>query len=438
MIFRKLHIQLTILFTLVTGLVIAAMTCVCLYISEADRRENSYTAFVNDMNSILDYLENQPVLSLQWIREIEQRYGLSLEILDNQKPLFISALEDERSLEELFSSAKKTAKEQFEIEALFSSDQEITEHVEFSMKTEDQKKYYACVAWIPKKEGGIQVTSLYPLDNLYRQFSQGRLYFLLAAVLAVLVLGIFSWFYTGRLLAPIEQNQKRQTQFIAAASHELRAPLAVILSSLSAMKIADETDIPRFYQAIESEGNRMSRLVEDMLSLANADNQTWSVTLHPAELDTLLLQAYESYEPIAAKKQIHLQISLPWDAVEPCPLDEARILQVLSILLDNAVSYTPSGGCIELSLEKKKEFYQITVADNGPGIPDDQKDSVFRRFYRADSAHHDREHFGLGLCIAEEIIRLHHGRITVMDTPGGGASFLVLLPQNTSLPSLRK
>ena len=88
MMFRKLHIQLTLLFTVITGLVLTAMSIVCLFISENSAREISYTTFQNNINSILDYLENQPTLSHQWIREAEQRYGIYLDIRDNGSPLF--------------------------------------------------------------------------------------------------------------------------------------------------------------------------------------------------------------------------------------------------------------------------------------------------------------------------------------------------------------
>ena len=81
----------------------------------------------------------------------------------------------------------------------------------------------------------------------------------------------------------------------------------------------------------------------------------------------------------------------------------------------------------DLSLEVSLDKYTIRVSDNGIGIPDSEKDAVFDRFYRCDKSHKDKEHFGLGLCIAQEIIKMHHGKIWVEDTPGGGASFVVVL-----------
>lgn len=99
--------------------------------------------------------------------------------------------------------------------------------------------------------------------------------------------------------------------------------------------------------------------------------------------------------------------------------------QVLSILLDNAVSYTPPGGAISLSLKLEPDKVLLGVSDNGDGISDEEKEAVFDRFYRCDKSHKDKSHFGLGLCIAHEIVRMHKGKLWIEDTPGGGATFIV-------------
>ena len=107
--------------------------------------------------------------------------------------------------------------------------------------------------------------------------------------------------------------------------------------------------------------------------------------------------------------------------------DEERIAQVLSILMDNALSYTPAPGSITLSLSFTSGHVSLSVADNGPGIPDSAKKQVFQRFFRQDKAHTSKDHFGLGLSIAREIVRIHRGRLVLSDTPGGGATFTRIL-----------
>ena len=171
----------------------------------------------------------------------------------------------------------------------------------------------------------------------------------------------------------------------------------------------------------------MGRLIDDMLTLSSTDSSRFSIQKTAVELDTLLLSAYEKFEPVAQKKSLSLHVILPDKLVPPYYCDKERIEQVLSILLDNALCYTPSGGRIVLSLETVSNKFTLRVSDSGIGIPDSEKQAVFDRFYRCDKAHKDKEHFGLGLCIAQEIIHLHKGNIWVENTPGGGSSFVIVL-----------
>ena len=171
----------------------------------------------------------------------------------------------------------------------------------------------------------------------------------------------------------------------------------------------------------------MGRLIDDMLTLSGTDSSHFTIRRTQVELDTLLLSAYEKFEPLAQKKSISMNIALPDKLVPPCSCDKGRIEQVLSILLDNALSYTPSGGRILLSLETVSDKLILRVSDSGTGIPDSEKQAVFDRFYRCDKAHKDKEHFGLGLCIAQEIIHMHRGKIWAEDTFGGGTTFIITL-----------
>lgn len=288
--------------------------------------------------------------------------------------------------------------------------------------------FYACTALIPKGSGVLSLVLVYPLDGLKTQIFHQRVWFGCMVLLAVLALVTFSWFFTGKMLRPLEENQRKQTQFIASASHELRSPLAVILSSVQAME-SDWENAGRFLKTIKSEGDRMSRLIGDMLSLANADNKSWSIMKTDCELDTLLLDTYEKYQPILHGKKISLKVVLPEEPLSICKCDSARISQVLGILLDNGASYVSVGGRMEMGVKENEKYFQLYVQDNGPGISDENKEAVFRRFYRADPARKEKQHFGLGLCIAREIVTLHKGSIRILDTPGGGSTFVIRLPK---------
>ena len=178
----------------------------------------------------------------------------------------------------------------------------------------------------------------------------------------------------------------------------------------------------------------MEKLIDNMLVLANADYQSLPVHIDKCQPDGILLNVYEKYETLCRNKHLRLALSLPEDITNDCYCDIERIEQVLSILIDNAISYTPDGGKISLSLKTTEHHCIFSVADTGPGIPDSQKEMIFERFYRADSAHTSKDHFGLGLCIAREIIRKHKGSLRAEDAPGGGSLFIVKIPTCKNCP----
>lgn len=431
--FRKLHIQMTVFSTVVTGFILLLLTGACLMISENSMTKNSYISFKNNANSCIYHLENQQLISHTWILKSESSYGIQLRILDSGEPLFFDQLNPQIDYEDAFSRAKEISVQKYglDIEGKRSSTALSESHF-FKMNG-----YYACTAQIPNKNGSLGMIILYPLDTLNHQIFSQRISFGLAVCAALLALAVFSWFFTGRMIRPLKESRKKQTEFIAAASHELRSPVTVILSAASSMEQAAPSEIPHFMTMIRSEAQRISRLVSDLLSLANADNQSWSIHPVPVETDTLLLDIFEKQEPLMQARKIHLFIDLPKEPLAPCLLDKGRISQVLDILLDNAASYVPAGGTVRLSLSEEKENLCFTVSDNGPGIPESARKDIFQRFYRVDSSRKDKQHFGLGLSIAKEIISLHGGSIRISETPGGGATFTIVLPKHSAEQTLK-
>ena len=218
-------------------------------------------------------------------------------------------------------------------------------------------------------------------------------------------------------------------QFIAAASHELRTPLSVILASNECCLSASAEEQKGFFQTIRNEGKRMNSLIDDMLTLTRLGANRFLIEQKPAQLDTLCLNAYEAFEPLCENKNLTLLLILPEETLPRYQCDASRIAQVLSILLHNALSYTPENGQITLELVWQKESgsFEISVTDTGIGISDADKKHIFERFYRAEKSRSAKGHFGLGLSIAYEIVTAHHGKISVSDNPEGGSVFTVRL-----------
>lgn len=219
----------------------------------------------------------------------------------------------------------------------------------------------------------------------------------------------------------------RQIIFFAGASHELRSPLAVMISSLTAMEVCPER-ASEFHQIIKKESLRMQRLVNDMFTLASLDNGSIAIHKENVCLNTLFLETYEKFEGLAIHKNIFFELSIPDEPLAEAFCDAERMTQVFTILFDNAISYTPEGCHILASISEAHNYFTITVCDNGPGIPDEAKKEIFLRFYRYDQSRTDKNHFGLGLSIAKEIIELHGGTIMAGDFDEGGAKFTITLP----------
>lgn len=426
---KHLRWKLTAFNTVITGAILVGMTLLCLFISERNTRAQTFQNFSGNLSTVSSYLGERNQLSATWLRQMESSGRFCISIQDGGTPLFSMGLSAERNnLAPEFQQARDRAGSEFDLNSVSARN---GGSCAFSLQGEDGTGYFAGVSLVPKNGSMLELVLLYPLAEMESGILRQRLAVCLAALLAIGLLGIFSWCFTGKMLRPIQENQQRQAQFIAAASHELRTPLTAILSAASAWERAECASPAQqtlFSDMIRREGRRMSRLIGDMLTLASADSQSWEVKTETTEPDMLLLMVYETYSPLAKEKGLALSLSLPETDVPALGLDKDRMIQVLSILLDNALSYTPAPGRIRLGLQLGKNSLRVTVSDTGPGVPDSEKTRIFERFHRGEKARSDRAHFGLGLCIAAEIVKRHRGKLWVEDAQGGGAEFIVELP----------
>ena len=412
--FDKLRWKLTAFNSVITSGIMICLVLLCLSLSERNTKDQTYKNFTDTVYAVSSYLEVQNQISDEWLRQMEADPNVHISVLDAGMPLFSMTLSPEKEkLEPVFQTA-------WEIAQLPSGK---NGYRLFAMDG-----YYAAAYRIEKQDSMVDLILLYSLAQMEAGIQNQRVLVFLASSVAVFVLVIFSWLFTGKMLRPIQENQQRQTEFIAAASHELRTPLAAILSAASAMERAEPMQRSQFSDMIHREGKRMSRLIGDMLTLSSSDSKAWTLQKQPVELDMLLLEVYEAHYPLAKEQGIELTLSLYEQNVPSMNLDRDRINQVLSILLDNARNHTPASGKIELELTVHRKNVQIRVSDTGPGVPDDEKRRIFERFYRSEKSRSHRGHFGLGLSIAAEIVKKHNGRIWVQDATIGGAEFVVELP----------
>ncbi|MBN1137399.1 MAG: HAMP domain-containing protein [Anaerolineae bacterium] len=238
----------------------------------------------------------------------------------------------------------------------------------------------------------------------------------------------------NEMLSRLESLFHTQRRFIADVSHELRTPLTTIQGNVGLLcrgAADDPASRQETVDAIESEVARMSRLVSDLLLLAQADAGV-QLKAEPVELDTLLLDVYRQARLMARS----VEIGLGHEDQAVVMGDPDRLRQLLLNLVDNALKYTTGGGRVTLSLERDDDWVRVAVADTGIGIPPEALEPgpngmplIFERFYRVDKARsRARENAGLGLSIAHWIAAAHGGRIEVESQVGHGSTFTVWLP----------
>lgn len=235
-----------------------------------------------------------------------------------------------------------------------------------------------------------------------------------------------------KAVKPTETAMQSQKDFIAAVSHECKAPLASILSSAEMINAVPDasTAVKKQLRIIDSEVTRMSRLIQDLLLLSSLDAGSWSFHMAEIDMDTLMINLYAKFEPVCRAKNILLRLSLPEESCPSFFSDEDRLIQIVSIFLDNAITYSQPESEILLQAAMIKSELIISITDHGTGISDLDKSLIFNRFYQCDKSHTQKEHFGLGLSIANELVLKLGGKIQLFDTQGGGCTFTVFLPFN--------
>jgi signal transduction histidine kinase len=231
----------------------------------------------------------------------------------------------------------------------------------------------------------------------------------------------------NQTLARLENLFHTQRRFVADVGHELRTPLTVIKGNVDLMRRIGCSDVESL-DGIESEVDRLTRLVGDLLLLAQAESGKLPLDRRLVELDSLVLEGLQQMSVLARDK---LQLRLgEFDQVQVCG-DRDRLKQVLVNLIGNAIQYTPNNGEVVVGLGKVGNQARLTVHDTGPGIPSEDLPHVFERFYRGEKSRtrsRDGKGFGLGLSIAYWIVRNHGGRIEVDSKENQGTTFVVWLP----------
>jgi signal transduction histidine kinase len=243
----------------------------------------------------------------------------------------------------------------------------------------------------------------------------------------------------NRMLARLEESFVSLRRFTADASHELMTPLMVLRAGVERAMTnpGTPTEALESLEEVLEEIHRMSELVDNLLTLARADEGRARLAVETCDLRDLVNEASETASILGEAPGITVRTERPETPVL-IPIDRSRIRQLLLNLVTNAIKYTPSGGKVSIGLVDQGESVALIVGDNGIGIPAADLPHVFDRFYRVDTARSrtgQRPGAGLGLAITKWIAEAHGGNITVQSRPGRGTVFTVTLPRTTPAPA---
>jgi signal transduction histidine kinase len=258
------------------------------------------------------------------------------------------------------------------------------------------------------------------LSRLVRQL-------VLASGVGIVLGALASLLMATRSLRPISRAFQRQREFVADASHELRTPLTLIRTNVEAWLRRSNGTTRVYAKSIVEEVEQLNRIVGDLTTLALADARQLRLDPRPIELNEVVKGLIVQATPLAEERGVQLRPDL--NGGVRVDADLVRVRQLLLILIDNALTHTPSGGEVSVGVVRQNGRAHVTVTDTGDGIPSGDLPHIFERFYRADKARtRESGGTGLGLAIAKWIVDAHKGEIGVKSAEGKGTEVDVSLP----------
>lgn len=242
-----------------------------------------------------------------------------------------------------------------------------------------------------------------------------------------------SWILVLEDATTQRENERMRLDFVSMAAHELRTPITSIRGYLDVFMKENEgkfsSDHLTLLSQIKSSSLHLASLVENLLSVTKIERGAFTINTAQVSLMDIIKQTISELAFRAQSKNIHLAFDEPGIVVPEIQADKLRIGEVIMNLISNAINYTPSGGAIRIWIEIKNDQIIIHVTDNGLGIPKDQQDRLFNKFYRAHNPLEQKTNgTGLGLYISKAVVELHHGKIWVESAEGKGSTFSFSLP----------
>lgn len=425
-LYKKIFIIFISSITLVITVIIGVLC-----FNSIDSKQRNDSTFFQRLSMLMIYeLENPGKKPQAIIKPYEDQYSIFALLTDTQGNVVYQG-------NSLFPTdiylllEKFTEKLNFESTPVLNQTSSTTQNGILTFSGVSNDKYWGISAIIVDKNGTIFHLRLLQQEKTAFELIKKQLpFYILIWFICLLSIAIISHFLLKYAMKPTEKILKSQKDFIASASHELKAPLAVILANNDKISNLSDNipDIQKASNIIDAESMRMSKLIKEMLFLASSDAGTHKISKSMVNLDTLLITLYESYESICSQKGILLDAAFMDSHFPVLNTDQDCVFQILSIFMDNAIAHSKTETSIKIKATISHNSITISIIDYGHGISAKDKPYIFDRFYCADKSHTDKSHFGLGLSIAKDLANLLSAEIGLKDTIGHGATFFLILP----------
>lgn len=413
---EQLKKKLTVFLSSVIAIILSTMSILLLHTVIQEYINSTYASYSRDVNLLYSYLDQTNIIDMTMLNEYSAK-NFNIDILHNtNKVISTDSFEESEAILQIASPYTQPKY----WENYYSTINHGRTHRNFYTVSYNNTDYWNSYSII--NIGGTYYTIHTVFNNGIISAYKTRMIILFLAITisAIILLSIFSYFFTRRVLAPVRDAYQKQDLFIAVASHELKTPITVIKSCLNGLSSYKTTDSESDYiAAADRECDRMTDMVNNLLTFADikkSDKDNFEV-VQPEEI---IIECYNRFEAIAMQKCLDLTVSIPDDPLSPVSMDRDRMLQCISILVDNAISCT-NDGKISISVSMNGSNLCYTVSDTGPGISDEDKPHIFETFYSRRNDH--KKHFGLGLSIAKSIAELHEADLTVSDNVPHGSIF---------------